>query len=239
MRYKIVLQEFSAPLALSRGNQPTMSSHDSGLPVPQQNDDLSQQLSLSVLVSRLESLVGRKRISMRAVVEVAGQAALLPALTLLALMIVSPISGVPFFSSISGLVIVLLSTQLLMNKSELWLPDFLMRREIPGKRLATALRWMKRAADFLERFTRGGRLAFLVSDRMLKPRLVICLIAGLCMPIFEIVPFSSTLLAVIVLMFSLSIMTNDGLFVLLGTGMLALVLALALTFGITVAEALD
>jgi len=216
-----------------------MSRHEPGLPVPQQNDGLSQQLSLSALVSRLESLVDRKRVSMRAVVEVAGQAALLPALTLLALMIVSPISGVPFFSSISGLVIVLLSAQLLMNKRELWLPDFLMRREIPGKRLATALRWMKRAADFLERFTRGGRLAFLVSGKMLKPRLVICLIAGLCMPIFEIVPFSSTLLAAIVLMFALSIMTSDGLFALLGSGMLAIVLALVLTFGITVAEALD
>ena len=116
-----------------------MSRHEPGLPVPQQNGRASrQQLSLSALVSRLESLVDRKRVSMRAVVEVAGQAALLPALTLLALMIVSPISGVPFFSSISGLVIVLLSAQLLMNKRELWLPDFLMRREIPGKRLATA-----------------------------------------------------------------------------------------------------
>ena len=59
------------------------------------------------------------------------------------------------------------------------------------------------------------------------------------MPIFEIVPFSSTLLAAIVLMFALSIMTSDGLFALLGSGMLAIVLALALTFGITVAEALD
>lgn len=216
-----------------------MSRHDPGLPVPQQNDDLSQQLSLSALVSRLESLVGRERVSMRAVVEVAGQAALLPALTLLSLMIVSPISGVPFFSSISGLVIVLISVQLLMNKRELWLPDFLMRREIPGKRLATALRWMKRAADYLERFTRTGRLPYLVSDTMLKPRLVICLIAGLSMPIFEIVPFSSTFLAAIVLMFALSIMTNDGIFVLLGSVILALVVFLALTFGITVAEALD
>lgn len=98
---------------------------------------------------------------------------------------------------------------------------------------------MKQAAEYLERFTRTGRMSFLVGDAMLKPRLVICLIAGLAMPVFEIVPFSSTLLAAIVLMFALSIMTNDGIFVLLGSVILALVVSLALTFGITVAEALD
>jgi hypothetical protein len=216
-----------------------MPRNDPGIPVPQQEGDPLHELSLSALVSRLEILAGGGRVSMRAIVEVAGQAALLPALTLLALMIVSPISGVPFFSSISGLVIVLISVQLLMNKRELWLPDFLMRREIPGKRLATALRWMRRAADYLERFTRTGRLSFLVSSATLKPRLVICLIAGLSMPVFEIVPFSSTFLAAIVLMFALSIMTNDGIFVLLGSVILALVVFLSLTFGITVAEALD
>ena len=35
----------------------------------------------------------------------------------------------------------------------------------------------------------AGGLPFSSAGKMLKPRLVICLIAGLCMPIFEIVPF--------------------------------------------------
>ncbi len=216
-----------------------MARHDPALPVPQESDNLIEQLSLSALVSRLEALVGNAHISMREIVGVAGQAALLPALALLSLIIVSPISGVPFFSSISGIVIVLISAQLLMNKRELWLPDFILRRRIPGKRLSTALRWMKRAAEFLERYTRSGRLRILVSEATLKPRLALCLLAGLSMPLFEIVPFSSTLLAAIVLMFALSIMTNDGVFVLIGSLILAIAAALALTLGITIAEAID
>ena len=71
-----------------------------------------------------------------------------PVLLLLpALILVSPLSGIPGLSSLGGLTIALVAGQILLGRPAIWLPGFLLRRQLPTARLIWALSKLERAAS--------------------------------------------------------------------------------------------
>ena len=62
--------------------------------------------------------------------EALGRNSVIPVLMLPALAVVSPLSGVPGFSSIAGITIALLSLQLLVGRRRPWLPDWILCRRV-------------------------------------------------------------------------------------------------------------
>lgn len=168
------------------------------------------------IVDRLHDAADRDRVRLRDVVEAFGETSFLPMLMVPALLVLSPLSGIPFFSSVCGLTIVFISAQMLWpGRDHLWLPDFLMRQQVDGEKARGAARRLRRLADWLDGHTRD-RFHVLVS-RPFRPQLeAICLLCGAAMPVMEFVPFSSSILGLAVLCFCTAMLARDGLFVVLG-----------------------
>lgn len=187
---------------------------------PEAEDD-GEPRSVRDVVSRLEALAGREQVALRDLIAAGGNASFVPALMVPALLVVSPLSGIPLFSSLCGITIALISAQMLWNRDHLSLPNFVVKRQVAGPKLRGALKRMRGAADFLDRHSRDDRLYRLIGrSRCIVPQ-SLCLIAGLLMPVLEIIPFSSSILGTAVLCFAVSCLTRDGLFVVFGMAIMA------------------
>jgi hypothetical protein len=180
------------------------------------------------VVSRLEGLADRDQVPLRDLVESCGNASFVPALMVPALLVVSPLSGIPLFSSLCGITIALISVQMLWKRDHLSLPEFVVRRQVSGQKLRAAFKRMRRAADFIDRHTHDDRFHRLVGRGGRVVPQILCMIAGVLMPVLEIVPFSSSILGAAVLCFSVSLLTRDGLFVVFGMAIMAAVALLPL-----------
>jgi hypothetical protein len=195
-------------------------------PLAGAHHDADQPRSLQALVDELEQLTDHERVSLLEIVHHCGATSFAPVLLVIGLMVMSPLSGIPLFSSFSGTLIAVVSLQMLLQHENVWLPGFVGRRSVPGHRLRSALGFMRRIADFFDRFTRANRLQQLVGRRGRIVTQGLCVVAGAAMPVFEIVPFSSSVLAAAVVCFSLSLLTRDGLLTVIGVAILSLVLVL-------------
>jgi len=168
------------------------------------------------IVDRLEACARADEVALGDLVRAFGAASFVSTMMVPAILVVSPMSGIPFFSSLCGLTIAFIAGQMLLKRHHLYLPDTVTRRRLPGDKLRAALKKTRRVADFLDRHTRKGRLPGLVGNGgRIVPQLL-CVIAGILMPMLELVPFSSSVLGMAVLAFSIALLTRDGVFVLVG-----------------------
>jgi hypothetical protein len=173
------------------------------------------------MIERLEALGDAETVDLRMLLRAFGEASFIPALTVPAILVVSPLSGIPFFSSICGISIALIAIQIIFKRRHLWLPGVILDRRINGPRLKGALARLHRVADWVDRRTAERLLLFRHRPlSWLVP--VACLICGLSMPFLELVPFSSSLLGTAVIFFSISLLARDGLFVVLGLMMMGI-----------------
>ncbi len=171
------------------------------------------------IVDRLDRAAEPDRVTVAHVLRAFGASAFLPVMMLPALLVVSPLSGIPFFSSLCGLTIALVAAQMLLGRRRLWVPEMIRRREIAGARLRDGAGRLRGLADWMDRHTHG-RLAGLAGRGFHGVVLAACLVAGLSMPFLEIVPFSSSVLGLAVLLFCTGLLSGDGLFVLAGFAVL-------------------
>lgn len=126
------------------------------------------------------------------------------------LALVSPLSGIPLFSSACGITIALISAQMLMGRNYLWLPSFLSNRSLPARNTQKATRTLRSLAAWMDRrFKR--RLQSLLTPPFLRVLQGICLLCGLIMPFLEVLPFTSSILGGVVALLALSMLTGDGL----------------------------
>jgi len=139
------------------------------------------------------------------------------------LALVSPLSGIPLFSSACGVTIALISVQMLMWRNHLWMPEVLSKRSLPADKTQYAIRMLRAFTAWLDhRFKR--RLTFLLTPPFLRVIQGLCLLCGLIMPFLEIVPFTSSLLGGVVALLALSMLTGDGLIALVTVAGLVLAL---------------
>lgn len=167
------------------------------------------------ILSRLDDLTGRGKVSVEDVLDRFGATAFLPVLLVPALLVASPLSGIPLFSSICGLTIGLIALQLFLGRESLWLPGFMRRRRVDGDDLHEAIGKMSKVVDWLDRHTHD-RLRPLTGPVGQKVVYFACMICGFCMPALEIIPFSSSAAGLAVLLLTAGLLTVDGLFILLG-----------------------
>ncbi|MGR3377416.1 exopolysaccharide biosynthesis protein [Salipiger abyssi] len=168
------------------------------------------------IVDRLQLAVDRERVPLRALLEVFGESSFLPALMVPALLVVSPLSGIPLFSTICGLSIAFISAQMLISRSHLWLPDILLRQQMDGATAQTALGKLRYVSDWIDAHSKR-RFRMLTSAPFRKWLQLLCFLCGAVMPFLELVPFSSSLLGGAVLLMATALLARDGLFALLGS----------------------
>ncbi|MEY8882147.1 exopolysaccharide biosynthesis protein [Donghicola sp. XS_ASV15] len=163
------------------------------------------------VVERLSVHAEKQQVTLREVIEGFGPTSFLSVIMAVALLIVSPLSGIPLFSSLCGLTIAFVSAQMFWGVDHLWLPDFIMRQTVSGEKMCAALLKMRKAADWLDNKAER-RLLFMVRGPMRKLLEFLCILCGGIMPFLELVPFSSSILGLATLLIATALLTRDGLF---------------------------
>ncbi|MEL7215513.1 MAG: exopolysaccharide biosynthesis protein [Pseudomonadota bacterium] len=175
----------------------------------------SSSSSLESIIDQVVQLCDGQTVTLGELIASFGRASLVPPLMLPALLVVSPLSGIPLFSSACGLIIALISVQMVLHRHKLWLPQMLARRELSTTRLKSAVKRIRPGARWLDRHSRR-RIVFLERQPFVLLPQVACMMCGLAMPFLELVPFSSSLLALAVCLLALGMLVEDGLLTLVG-----------------------
>ena len=149
-----------------------------------------------------------------------------------ALIVVTPASGVFGLPSVAGIVIALIALQMVAGRKHIWLPDWIMRRELRRDRFRQALAVLRRPVGWIERMTRR-RLIWLVTPPFDRALQLLCMVCGLVMPLLEFFPLTSSILGLAVMLIAMAMVAEDGLLALLGiaVAVLGAVTVLALTLG--------
>lgn len=166
-------------------------------------------------------------VSIELLQQVAGAQAAGPMLLLPALVVVSPLSIIPGLPSLVGLHTVIVSVQLMLGRSRIWLPRWLSRRSIkpgPAEKLMRFLLPVSRMADGVAK----RRLLPLTGKLGRRLGAAVCIVMGAIMPLLEFIPLSSTVAASVIAIYALSLSARDGLLTLVWWGALAVVVALSL-----------
>ncbi|WP_071796874.1 exopolysaccharide biosynthesis protein [Natronohydrobacter thiooxidans] len=169
------------------------------------------------IVDQLREVDQKKTPSVQDFVEELGSASFGAMLLVPSLIVASPASGIPGLPTVAGLIIALISIQMVFGRDHVWLPDWIMRRKLDGDRLNRALDVMRRPLDWIDHLTRP-RLTWLLRRPTLVPLQLLCVFCGLAMPVMEMLPLTASIAAVAVFLIALGIIADDGLLALAGVG---------------------
>ena len=92
--------------------------------------EVRQPLTLKELVERASRAGSGDTVKVQQILEELGQRSTTALMLLPALLTVSPLSGIPLFSTSAGLLIALVAGQLLLGRKSIWIPGFLRDREV-------------------------------------------------------------------------------------------------------------
>lgn len=171
---------------------------------------------------------GGGRVSVDDLVASVGTASSNAVLLFPALLAATPLSGIPGLTALSGIMIAVLSAQMMIGHRKPWLPRWLRVRKLEAGRTLRAVEAALPVADFVDRHTRPRLSAVMRRPGRWVMR-SLCLALGLMMPFLEFVPFSGSLAAITVACLALALLRCDGLLALLGLGFLASVGAAVLS----------
>ena len=197
---------------------------DTTVPPPgDPRDAAGGQLSrtLADLQAALVAQADQDRVALRGLLSVLRHSSFPMLMLIFALLLVSPLSAIPGATSLLGLTIAAILAQFVLGRRQVWLPDWLLDRSLPVQRTRQALDWMQRPVGWFERRLRP-RLTWAVTPPLARVPAVVVLSAALCMPLLELIPGSGTSLGAAIALFSAGLLARDGLFVLIGAGLTAI-----------------
>jgi hypothetical protein len=151
-----------------------------------------------------------RQMTVATILEASGTRSFSPLLMLVGLLVASPLSGIPFFPTLSAAIVLAVSLQILLGREHFWLPGWLLRRTLPGARLKSAIEWLKPGARFVDRLIRP-RLSLLVRGPGKYPIALTCLLIAATMPLMELIPFSSSVAGLTLCAFGLALASYDGI----------------------------
>ena len=183
---------------------------------PDGEHGLSPDHPLTDIVDRMADTAQGERVTVGQTLEAFGRRSYLPLLIVPSLAVMSPLSGVPLMSSLCGVVIAIISAQMIFpGLGSLWIPDVVARRNVSGRRARAAIAKLWKVARWLDGRAHA-RLSWLIEPPGRTVLEVVCLLCGLAMPFLELIPFSSSIAGSAVLLISAGLLTRDGLFALAG-----------------------
>lgn len=144
-----------------------------------------------------------------------GQNAITPLILLVAIFMVSPLSGVPGTPTFAALVIFTMTVQALSGRKRLWLPDFLMRQKIKAGYVHRAVSWLRKPCAFLDQHSQE-RLRFLTTGPMRWLTLSVSALIPLSWPLLELLPMVTSIGAGTIALLVFGLFTRDGVYVLWG-----------------------
>jgi hypothetical protein len=150
------------------------------------------------------------RVTLDAVLDVVGRRSFGPLLVAAGVIILVPLVGdIPGVPMLVGLVVLLVSVQLLFRREHIWLPRWILRRSISREKLCKGLGWLRRPARFVDRLLRP-RLTVLTRGPAIYVVAATCILVAAATPAMEVVPFSATIAGAVLTAFGLALIARDG-----------------------------
>lgn len=177
--------------------------------------------AISEVLEILEEAGDPDRVSVRQIVEAMGDRSFAAILLVPALLLVSPLSGIPGSPTIAGAIIALILVQMLLGRSSLWLPEVLASRRLPTRRFKAALKWLRGPVGRVEPLIRE-RLAWLTVRPWNYVALWLCLAVTAVMPLMELVPFFASGAGLAISLFAAGLLARDGVVLLFGYGVVVI-----------------
>jgi hypothetical protein len=183
------------------------------------NKPLQAELQMDSLGEKLRLVIVNlpsNGVTLAEIRDLIGKDGLLLFTAFLTIVFMVPVS-IPGVSTVFGFAILLIGISRLLGRN-LWLPNRISQRVLPGEKLKTVLNkgiiWLHR----LERVSRPHRMNWLASTGLTEVINNCALIIGaiLLMAPFGLVPFSNTLPALALLFLAIGLLQRDGLCVMLG-----------------------
>lgn len=154
-------------------------------------------------------------VSVEDIVSGLGYRSFAPLMLFAGLITMLPIGGIPGVPTLMGLLVLMVSVQLLVGRRSFWLPRWMLERSVSKDKFETSRRRMLKPARFVDRFLHP-RLTFLTGDSGHYVVAVVTVLIALMMPPMELIPFSALGAGLALTLFGLALLANDGLIVLVG-----------------------
>jgi hypothetical protein len=149
------------------------------------------------------------------VLDCVGQRSFGPLLLLSGLVMAAPgIGDIPGVATGTGLFVALVAGQMLMGRGYLWLPAWILDREISDKRVCKTIAWLRKPAASVDRFIKP-RLTGLTSKGGRVGIALACLAIALATPAMEVVLLVANVAGAALAAFGLSLTAHDGLLALM------------------------
>ena len=163
------------------------------------------------LLERIDAASKKKRrVTFGDLYKEVGRRSFGPLILLAGLVTVAPLIGdIPGVPTTIGVIVMIVSGQMLAGRSHFWLPKFLLNRSVASSKLQKALSWLWRPARFVDRLI-GPRLVVLTDGAGARVIAGLCLIVGAAMPVMDFVPFTANVAGIALTAFGLSIIAHDG-----------------------------
>ncbi len=158
---------------------------------------------------------GQQRIAVSDIVDTIGNGAFAPLLMVPALIMLSPATAIFGVATVCAAMIALIASQIVVGRKSLWLPQFVLEREISAERRDKAVEFLSKPARYIDGLTRA-RLCFLVDSPFDRFWAAICVLLVLFVPLLEVVPMSASTVGGAISLFGLAMLARDGMFALLG-----------------------
>ncbi|MEL7164500.1 MAG: exopolysaccharide biosynthesis protein [Pseudomonadota bacterium] len=180
--------------------------------------------TLSHVIDQLARAGDGDRVSVQDILDATGDRSIMPVVLAIALILVSPLSGIPGLPTFSAIVILLVMVQAVLHRRHLWLPPMLRNRTVSRARFDRAIDRMRRPAAWIDRHSHP-RLTILVVGPLRWLTLAMCMLVPMVWPFLELLPMVTSFGAGALALMSFGLLTRDGLYVFWGyvtiTGMVA------------------
>lgn len=149
-----------------------------------------------------------------------------PVFLVLALVLLTPLGGIPGVPTVVGLLLILVAVQQLFGRTYPWIPRQLRECGVGHERLQSAFERARPWARRIDRILKP-RVTALVTGPMSYVNIVLVILLGALMPPLEVVPFAVAVPALATLLLGLGITARDGVVTAAGwaVGMGAIALA--------------
>ena len=179
--------------------------------------------TLSGVLDEMEHLSGGadRQITVEEIIDCLGRHSFASTILAFSLISTSPASGIPGITAFIGLVVLFLVVQMIFGRDSLWLPGFVMRRDIAAKKLREGVRWLRRPVDFVDRYLHE-RSTFILHRPWIYLPLFMVMALSMFMPFMEVVPTSGSIASAMIAIFAAGYLMRDGRVVILSMILMSL-----------------
>ncbi|MEL6466395.1 MAG: exopolysaccharide biosynthesis protein [Pseudomonadota bacterium] len=183
--------------------------------------------TLDHLLDALDEAGEGEEVSVQNILDEIGDRSIMPIVLAVSILLVSPLSGIPGFPTLSALILLTLIGQALAGRRHPWLPPLLRHRCVSRGRLHAATRWLRRPAAWFDRHSHP-RLRVLARNPLRQVALVLCFVIPLSWPFLELLPFFTSFGAGAVALLAFGLLTRDGYFLIAGYAVTAGIVGMVL-----------